>query len=291
MLNTNIIIKGIGGFYYVKTENGIIECRAKGIFRNKKISPVAGDYVNVKLEDNTYVITEILNRKNLFVRPPISNVDNFFLVISTVQPVPNTLVIDKLLAIAVNKNVKPYLVVTKNDIKENDFLIDIYEKSNIDIICVNALTGEGISKIKDNLNGKISVFCGNSGVGKSTLLSALLPNVKIETGEISKKLKRGRHTTRQVTLYDVAGGLLADTPGFSSIDMEKACDISKEQLQYSFIEFLPFIGKCKFTDCSHIAESGCEIKQAVQEGIISNLRYENYIVLYNDAVEHSKNKY
>ncbi len=291
MLDTNIIVKGIGGFYYVKTKDKIVECRAKGIFRNKNITPLVGDNVTISSEDGTYIITEILNRKNSFVRPPISNVDNFFLVISTVQPVPNTLVIDKLLAIASIKNVTPYLIITKNDLKSNSDLLDIYSKSNINIICANAFSSDGLCQIKDTLKGKISVFCGNSGVGKSTLLSALMPEIQIETGEISKKLKRGRHTTRQVTLYELCGGLLADTPGFSSLDMEKACDFLKEELQHAFVEFAPYIGKCKFADCSHTAESGCEVKIALQNDKINAIRYKNYTTLYYEAKQREQNKY
>ena len=232
--STPYIVKGIGGFYYVQTDEGIVECKAKGIFRKNKISPVAGDFVRLEQEKHSAVIAEILPRKNLFVRPPIANVDVFFIVASTVEPTPSTLVIDKLSAIAVHKDVQPVLVITKTDLHPVDTLMQIYQKAGFPVLCVNAATGEGMEALREMLRGHVSVFCGNSGVGKSTLLSALIPQEKLATGEISKKLGRGRHTTREVVLYEVNGGLVADTPGFASLDMERAAPIEKEDLQFAF---------------------------------------------------------
>ncbi len=284
MSHKNIILKGIGGFYYVKTQNGVVECRAKGIFRNKKISPVAGDIVKLQEEAGTFVIAEIEERKNFFIRPPIANIDNFFIVISTVDPVPNTLVIDKLLAIAVNKGAVPFLIFTKTDLHPADALYDIYSKSNVPIFSINATNSDVVQLLKNELSGKLSVFCGNSGVGKSTLLSNILPDIELETGQISRKLKRGRHTTREVALYEVCNGFVADTPGFGTVEMEKACFIKKDELQYAFIEFSEYIGKCKFADCSHVKEIGCAVKQAVEDQKITKSRYENYKTLYSEAL-------
>ncbi len=285
MTDKNIILKGIGGFYYVKTNSGVLECRAKGIFRKQGITPVAGDNVELETEAGTHVISQILQRKNVFVRPPAANIDNFFIVTSTKDPVPNTLVIDKLLAIAAQKGVKPFIIVTKIDVSSSDFIKETYEKCGVPIFLVNALTKEGQNDFISELQGKISVFCGNSGVGKSTILSGILPETEIETAQISKKLKRGRHTTREVVLYEYAGGYVVDTPGFGSLEMEKACFIKAEELQHTFVEFEQYIGKCKFSDCSHTKEIGCAVKIAVENGAIGNSRYENYKLLYAEALE------
>ncbi len=281
----NIILKGIGGFYYVKTANGVIECRAKGIFRKRGISPLPGDYVEIEHEAKTNVISEILQRKNVFVRPPVANIDVFFIVVSTVKPVPNLLIIDKLAAIACEKNAKPVIIITKQDLKAPDFLQKAYEKSNIETIVVNLENGENLDKIKEILKDKCSIFCGNSGVGKSTLLSALLPDIEFETAEISEKLGRGRHTTRQVTLYEAFGGFVADTPGFASLEIQKACPIQKKNLQFAFLDIEPYFGKCKFANCSHTSEVGCAVRLAVQEGKIAQNRYDNYVTIYNSVKE------
>ena len=212
----NYIVKGIGGFYYVKTGGSLVECKPKGIFRKKRITPVAGDIVRLETDGGAPVIADILPRKNVFVRPPVANVDQFFIVVSTVQPVPSTLVIDKLSAIAVDKGAQPVLVITKTDLQDAQPLAACYAHSDIPVLCVNAGTGEGLDAVRARLDGRLSVFCGNSGVGKSTLLSALLPGHELETGEISQKLGRGRHTTREVVLYESCGGLVADTPGFAA---------------------------------------------------------------------------
>ncbi len=285
MEHQNYIIKGVGGFYYVKTADGVLECRAKGIFRKRGLTPVAGDNVRVETEGGSPVVAEILPRKNVFVRPPIANVDNFFIVVSTVQPSPSTLVTDKLSAIAVDKGAQPVLVLTKDDLHSADEFAALYEHSGIPVIRANAATGEGLDAIRARLDGSLSVFSGNSGVGKSTLLSALLPDVRLETGEISKKLGRGRHTTREVTLYEAHGGLVADTPGFASLDMASAGNIDKDDLQFAFPEIARLFGKCRFTGCAHIAESGCAVREALERGEIGETRYASYAELYNEAKE------
>lgn len=281
----NYIVKGVGGFYYVKTGGVVVECRARGIFRKRRITPVAGDAVRVETEGGAPVIAEILPRKNVFVRPPVANVDQMFLVASTVQPSPSTLVLDKLSAIAVDGGAQPVLIITKTDLGDAKVLADCYARSGLPVLRVNAKTGEGVEAVRARLQGKLSVFCGNSGVGKSTLLSALLPGQTLETGEISRKLGRGRHTTREVTLYETDGGLVADTPGFASLDMERAAYIPKENLQFAFPEIARHFGQCRFTGCSHTAETGCAVRAALNAGEIDPTRYESYVALYEQAKE------
>ena len=202
------IVKGIGGFYYVKTEEGIVECKPRGIFRKQKIAPVAGDEVTVETENGASVIAEIAPRKNVFVRPPMANLDVLFLVASTTQPTPSTLVLDKLSAIAVDKGVQPVIVCTKADLGEAEFLRSAYEKSTLPFIAIHYDTGEGLDEVKQWINGRLCAFCGNSGVGKSTLLNALLPEAERETSAISQKLGRGRHTTRRVHPQGESGACL-----------------------------------------------------------------------------------
>lgn len=288
MENTPYIVKGIGGFYYVKTADGIVECRAKGIFRRRGVTPVAGDRVRLEHEAGTAVIAEILPRKNVFVRPPVANVDQFFIVASTVQPVPSTLVIDKLSAIAVDRGAQPVLVITKGDLHEAGALAQCYRTAGFPVLCVNAAAGEGLAPLRDMLAGKLSVFSGNSGVGKSTLLGALMPGCELETAEISQKLGRGRHTTREVVLYETHGGLVADTPGFASLDMARAAAIPKENLELAFPDIARLFGQCRFTGCSHLSEVGCAVREAVQRGEIARTRYESYAALYEQAKEQEK---
>ena len=288
MEKTPYIVKGIGGFYYVKTADGIVECRAKGIFRRRGVTPVAGDRVRLEHEAGTAVIAEILPRRNVFVRPPVANVDQFFIVASTVQPVPSTLVIDKLSAIAVDRGAQPVLVITKGDLYGADALAQCYTTAGFPVLCVNAATGEGLAPLRDMLAGKLSVFSGNSGVGKSTLLGALMPGRELETAEISQKLGRGRHTTREVVLYEAHGGLVADTPGFASLDMARAAAIPKENLELAFPDIARLFGQCRFTGCSHLSEVGCAVREAVHRGEISRTRYESYTALYEQAKEQEK---
>ena len=278
------VVKGIGGFYYVKVEDGrVLECKAKGIFRKRRISPAAGDNVTLETENGGIVIGEIAPRKNLFIRPPIANLDLLFLVASTTQPVPSTLVLDKLSAIAVDKGVQPVIVVTKGDLAETDFLEKAYAQSTIPFIKVDYDTGAGLAEIQALIGGRLCAFCGNSGVGKSTLLNHLLPELGQETGEISRKLNRGRHTTREVTVFEAFGGRIADTPGFASLDTGKACFIPKENLEHAFPEFAPYLGKCKFTGCAHRNETGCAIRAALERGEIGQTRYDSYAAMYDEV--------
>ena len=277
------ITKGIGGFYYVKTADGVLECKAKGVFRKQRITPLAGDEVTVETENGGCVISAIAPRRNVFVRPPIANLDVLFVVASTTQPVPSTLVLDKLTAIAVYKGVRPVLVCTKGDLAASDFLQKAYEKSTLPFIRVDYATGAGLEEIKGRIAGNLCAFCGNSGVGKSTLLNALLPELERQTGEISQKLGRGRHTTREVTIFEAFGGRIADTPGFASLDTGKACYIPKENLALAFPEFGPYLGQCRFTGCAHRGEKGCAVTQAVQSGALSPSRYASYAAMYDEV--------
>ena len=277
----NYITKGIGGFYYVRTPDGVVECKARGIFRKRGITPVAGD--NVELSADGAMIEEILPRKNVFVRPPVANLDVLFIVASTTQPVPSTLVLDQLAAAAIYKGVQPVLVVTKADLAAVDQLAQDYATSGIPLIPLHYESGEGLDEIRQYIKGHLCAFCGNSGVGKSTLLNALAPELKRETGQISQKLGRGRHTTREVEVFEICGGRLADTPGFASLEAQKLCRIPKEELQHTFPEFEPYFGQCRFTGCSHRSEVGCAVRDAVEQGAISKYRYASYLAMYEEA--------
>lgn len=275
------ITKGIGGFYYVRTDDGIVECRARGVFRKRGITPVAGD--NVTLSADKAAIEEILPRKNVFIRPSVANLDVLFIVASTTQPVPSTRILDELTAAAVYQDVRPVLVITKADLAAADKLVAAYEKSTIPVVQLHYETGEGLDELRGYIKGNLCAFCGNSGVGKSTLLNALDPNLRRATGDISQKLGRGRHTTREVEIFESCGGRIADTPGFASLEAQKLCRIPKEELQHAFPEFEPYFGQCQFTGCSHRSEKGCAVRAALEEGNISPSRYESYLAMYEEA--------
>ena len=202
---------------------------------------------------------------------------------STTQPVPSTLVLDQLAAAAIYKGVQPVLVVTKADLAAADQLAQDYATSGIPLIPLHYESGEGLDEIRQYIKGHLCAFCGNSGVGKSTLLNALAPELKRETGQISQKLGRGRHTTREVEVFEICGGRLADTPGFASLEAQKLCRIPKEELQHTFPEFEPYFGQCRFTGCSHRSEVGCAVRDAVEQGAISKSRYASYLAMYEEA--------
>lgn len=281
---SGIIIKGIGGFYYVKTQDGIYECKARGLFRKLGITPVAGDIVDIIIqpEDDTAMLESIHERKNVLVRPPVANLDCMYIVVSACDPAPNIFSIDKLIAIAESKSIEPKLIFTKTDLKDVSDICNIYKCSGFETFVTSSVTRQGIDIIMNSLEGRISAFTGNSGVGKSSLLNCINPSLGLQTADISKKLGRGRHTTRKVELYPLKnGGYIADTPGFSSLDMEKCELIRKEDLQYGFREFDDYIGKCRFASCCHIKEKDCAIIEAVENGTIQQSRYESYCEMYN----------
>lgn len=276
------IIKGIGGFYYVRTSKGIVECKARGIFRNKKLKPLVGDYVKISINENAEnTIDEIFERKNSLIRPPVSNIDNLVIVSSMVTPAPNTFVIDKLCAVCELKKIEPIIVFNKTDVEDGSALQKIYENSGFTAFCVSAKTGEGIDKIKALLKGKTTVFTGNSGAGKSSILNCLDSSLSLKTGEVSQKLGRGRHTTRSSEIYELFGGEVVDTPGFSSLEIEKIETVLKEDLQFCFRDFEPFLNECRFSSCSHTKEKGCAVIKAVEDGKIEFSRFESYKMLYD----------
>ena len=278
-----ILIKGIGGFYYVKTADSVLECKAKGIFRKCGITPLAGDCVTVIGEEGGYVISEIEERKNLFQRPPIANVDQFFYVVSSVDPRPNYMVADRLILLCEKRSIAPVIVVTKTDIAPEQNFISLYRSVGYTVIEVMNDEEAALEQIRRLLRDKLSVFSGNSGVGKSTLLNKLHPDLNLTTNEISRKLGRGKHTTRAVELYEIAGGIVADTPGFSALDFEKMERTPKEEIAQYFVEFKPYLDRCYFTGCSHRTEKGCAVLQAKSEGLISAQRHEDYCYLYDEA--------
>ncbi len=282
-----LIIKSIGGLYSVKTPDSVIECKAKGIFRHKEISPCVGDNVEVDIAEA--LITDIYERKNCLIRPPLANLDLLVFVVSTTEPVPNFKILDKLCAIAEYEHIEPLIAVTKSDIAAFPQIKEIYGLAGIKVIVIDYTDGSGLEEIHCELNGKISAFTGNSGVGKSTLLNHICPELSQQTGEISRKLGRGRHTTRHVELFELAkGGFIADTPGFSSMDTNRYDIIFPDELKNCFREFAEYEGKCRFQDCAHIKEKGCAVIEAVERGEISASRHESYVEMYESAKQLKK---
>ncbi len=281
---TGIIVKITGGFYYVDVDDVIYECKARGVFRKRGFTPFVGDRVIIDIPQDGYCsIDSICDRKNSLIRPAVANLDVLFIVSSIVEPNINTYIIDKMISAAVNKNIEPVVVFSKTDLQSCEKYIDIYKSSNIKAIEYSSVSMKGLDEIKAILNGKISAFSGNTGVGKSTLLNALFPELSLETGEISDKLGRGRHTTRTVELFKCLGGYVADTPGFSTVDLDRYEIIKKDELQYCFPEFIDYVGKCQFTSCAHICEKGCAVIEAVKSGTISESRHNSYVRMYNEV--------
>jgi len=279
------LIKGIGGFYYVEAAGRIYECKAKGIFRKNNITPLAGDDVVISINSNSENrIEEIKERRNCLIRPPVANLDRLFIVSSIVEPEINTFNIDKLISIAEYKSIEPILVFTKIDLSDNyKKYTEIYKKAGFITVCCNNISGDGADEVRSLLKDKISAFTGNTGAGKSSLLNCVDEDLLLATGAISKKLGRGRHTTRHTELFKVNGGYVADTPGFSSLDFEKCERIMKADLFDCFREFEKFFGQCKFSTCAHINEKGCAICKAVCDGAISESRHNSYIQMYNNV--------
>ncbi|PKM73889.1 MAG: ribosome small subunit-dependent GTPase A [Firmicutes bacterium HGW-Firmicutes-16] len=282
---TGTIVKALSGFYYVNTDCGVIECRARGRFRLDGVSPLVGDRVEIVLDPNGKGTVDIIHeRKNSFFRPSVANIDCMVILASAVNPITDPFLIDRVTALAENAGCEVIVCVNKTDMDSGDRLFEIYSTTGYTLIRTSATTGEGISELKAAIRGKLCAFTGNSGVGKSSLLNALSPELDIKVGEVSDKLGRGRHTTRHVEIFSLGdGAYIADTPGFGSFDMEKMEHIPKENLQYSFQEFAPYIGKCRFDDCAHIKEPGCAILGAVKKGVISLSRHESYAKLYELA--------
>ena len=277
-------MKSIGGFYYVRCDGKEYECKARGSFRKSGNSPVVGDRVKISVPTEVYcAIEEILPRKNKLKRPALANIDTLVIVCSTVDPQPNLAVIDKMTAAAVNNNMTPVVVISKNDIENGDEVAQIYRKSGIEVFQCSPDDRAEADRLLSYLRGKEAAFTGNSGVGKSTLLNMLFPTLSLQTGDISEKLGRGRHTTRVVELFEIEGCYVADTPGFSTVDLQRYEMIDKEQLQYCFPEFEPYLGQCQFTSCAHVCEKGCRILQALSDGEIRPTRHQSYVAMYNEV--------
>jgi ribosome biogenesis GTPase len=255
-----IIFKALSGFYYVESEDGTVECRARGRFRLEKSVPLVGDHVEfTPTEPGRGVLTKIHPRKNAFIRPPIANIDKMVMIVSGAVPVTDPYLIDRMTVISQKNDCEAVICVNKCDLDPGDFLYDIYQKSGFITLRTSAETGEGREDLLSAISGSICAFTGNSGVGKSSILNMLEPDFKISTGEISKKLGRGRHTTRHVELFKLPGdAIIADTPGFSAFDTEHQLT-SKDELQYMFPDFAPYLGACRFLDCAHIKEPGCAV--------------------------------
>lgn len=284
-----IILKSIGGFYYIEAAEEVYECKARGSFRNKGCKPIAGDRVKITVPESGYAsIEEVYERKNSIIRPPLANIDTLVIVVSTCDPSPNTLVIDKMTAAAVSKDITPVIVISKADLSSAESLKNIYGSSKIQTIEFSSKDSRGVDEIRSLLPNKVTAFTGNSGVGKSTLLNTLFPELGLDTGVISKKLGRGRHTTRSVELYKFNGGYVADTPGFSTVDLQRYEIIEKEDLQYAFPEFDEFLGECQFVSCNHLCEKGCAVIKAVEDGLISRSRHDSYVAMYNEVKDLKK---
>ena len=278
------IIKALSGFYYVQTEDGVVECRARGRFRRQDQSPLVGDFVRITRQGDKGVLEALLPRKNAFIRPAVANIDQLVVLASCAIPVTEPFLIDRVLAIAQLQNVPALVIVNKDDLAPAQPLAEIYRRAGVPVLVTSAETGEGIEALREALAGKLSCLTGNSGVGKSSLLNRACPQLQLPVGEVSEKLGRGRHTTRHIELYSLGSNtFVADTPGFSAFDTERMELVHKEQLQYAFPEFAPYLGHCQFPDCAHRKEPGCAVRKALAEGKIGQTRYRSYERLYELA--------
>lgn len=277
------IISSLGDCYKVASNGVEYICKARGSFRAKDITPLCGDNVLFEPSGDTFVITGILPRKNQIIRPPMANLDCIAFVVSTCEPSPNILLLDKFLAVAEYKGIAPIVIFTKTDKCPGDEYAAIYSRIYPTFL-VNNETGEGCEDVKNALKGKFSAVTGNSGSGKSSLLNNICPGLELETNEISRKLGRGKHTTRRVDIFKLdCGGYIADTPGFSTFETAKYDIIMKDSLADCFPEFSEYLGKCRFLDCSHTKEMGCEVIEAVKRGEISRSRHASYVEMYAEA--------
>ncbi len=283
------IIKALSGFYYVKSDDEVYQCRGRGVFRKQKITPLVGDYVVFSSENpREGYILEIKERKNALIRPPIANVDQAFLIFSAKKPDFNPMLLDRFLVFMESYHINPVIVISKIDLlneKEYDKImkyVEDYEQIGYRVIKVSSVTGEGIDHIYPLLKDRISVFAGQSGVGKSSLLNTLCPDLDLETADISEHLGRGRHTTRHVELIEIAGGMVADTPGFSSLEFST---IEMDELSFCFPEMRSRLDRCRFRGCLHVKEPGCAVKEALDQGEIKEYRYQHYLIFMEEIRE------
>lgn len=282
------IFKALSGFYYVDDGSGrLVACRARGKFRHQKLTPLVGDRVGfTQLEGETGRLDEILPRKNEFQRPAVANIDALVIVASGAIPVTDPFLIDRVVSIAEGRSCKSIICINKCDLDAAEALYRTYVQAGFLTLRVSAETGEGMDALSAAIAGKVCAFTGNSGVGKSSILNALEPGFRLQVGQVSQRLGRGRHTTRHVELFRLSNGaIVADTPGFSSFDTEAMELRSPEELAATFREFGPYLDQCRFTGCAHIKEKGCAVLQAVQEGAIPASRHASYVRLYQQAKE------
>ena len=281
---TGRILRSLSGFYDVQTPAGLITCRGRGHLRRGADIPLTGDLVEISVEKGKGMVEKILPRKNHFVRPAVANVDALVVFAANVNPVTEPFLIDRVAAIAGDQEVPVVLCINKCDLDPAVDLERIYKNAGFTVIMTSAETGEGVEALRTAIAGKLVAFTGNSGVGKSSILNRLAPELCLATGEVSEKLGRGRHTTRHVELYKLGEDTyVADTPGFSSFDTDQMDVILKENLQYAFPDFGKYIGECQFRDCSHRKEPGCAVTAAVAAGKIEQSRYDSYLKLYEKA--------
>lgn len=285
-VRTGRIVRSISGFYDVQTPEKLISCRARGILRKNGESPLTGDMVEITVEKGKGMVEKILPRRNSFVRPAVANMDALVVFAANVNPVTEPFLIDRVAAIAGDQEVQVILCVNKCDLDPALDLVRIYRNAGFPVICTSAETGEGVEELRELIRGKLTAFTGNSGVGKSSILNRLSPELKLATGEVSEKLGRGRHTTRHVELFDLGEDTyVVDTPGFSSFDTDQMDVILKENLQYAFPDFGPHVGQCQFHDCTHRREPGCAVTAALAAGEIEPTRYDSYLKLYEKAAQ------
>ena len=271
------IIKAISGFYYVKTDHEVIECKARGKFRYTELTPMVGDKVEISVKDNKGVVEKVFKRHSQLIRPVVANITQAFVVFSLKNPDLNLNLLNKFLLLCEFNNLKAIVCFNKMDLisaEEKKEAIDMVESAGYEVLFLKAKEGYGLQVIKEKLADNLSVFCGPSGVGKSTILNNIVGREAMLTGEISAKVGRGKHTTRHSELIDVEDGFVVDTPGFSSLDLSF---IPKEKIQYCFPEFLDYINECRFTGCLHYKEPNCAIKEAVSKNIVNTKRYEFYV--------------
>ena len=281
---TGRILRSLSGFYDVQTPAGLVTCRGRGILRKSGMEPLTGDLVEVSVEKGRGMVERVLPRKNSFVRPAVANMDALVIFAANVNPVTEPFLIDRVAAIAGDQEVPVYICVNKCDLDPAVDLVRIYAHAGFQVIRASAEIGEGVEELRQLIRGKLTAFTGNSGVGKSSMLNRLCPQLGLATGEVSEKLGRGRHTTRHVELYCLEEDtFVADTPGFSSFDTDQMELILKENLQYAFPDFGPYIGSCQFHDCSHRAEPGCAVTAAVASGDVERTRYDSYLRLYEKS--------
>ena len=283
-----IILKALSGFYYVDGGDGALTaCRGRGKFRHQKLTPLVGDRVRfTPLGEGAGILDEILPRKNQFQRPAVANIDQLVVIASGAVPVTDPFLIDRVVSIAEGRDCEPVICINKCDLDAAEELYQTYRKAGFLTLRVSAETGEGIPELASAIAGKVSAFTGNSGVGKSSILNALEPEFRLQVGEVSDKLGRGRHTTRHVELFRLSSGaIVADTPGFSSFDTEGMELRRPEELQYTFREFAPYLDQCRFTGCAHVKEKGCAVLAALKEGKITPSRHASYVRLYDEAAQ------